>query len=123
MKDLEPRVYRQRLIIEARYAKPITEDLVKRYLLELTRVAGMTVINGPFISSATGKAKPIHAGYEGAVIWAESGAQIYTWEQFNFLTVDVYTCKRFDDQKLIDFTREFFQLTELETLSLPLKRD
>ena len=117
MKNIELRVARQRLIIEARYSIIVDKVKVKDYLFSLATLLEMTIhpdLTEPIITSATGKSNPIHDGFEGAIFWLESGASIYVWEKFKFLTVDIYTCKRFNNQKAIDFTAKFFETTELE---------
>lgn len=117
MKNIEPRVARQRLVIEARYSIVISKEIVKKYLFDLAKELEMTIhpdLEEPIITSATGKSDPIHDGWEGVIFWVESGASIYVWERFNFLTVDIYTCKRFDNRKAIDFTAKFFETTEME---------
>jgi S-adenosylmethionine decarboxylase len=118
MKDIEPQIYRQRLVIEARYTIEVNSDTVKKYLLDLAKELGMTLhpslAGQPIITSATGKSNPIHDGYEGIVIWLESGASLYIWERSKFLTTDIYTCKPFDAKKAVDFVAKFFQTSELE---------
>lgn len=117
MKNIEPRVYRQRLIIEARYNIEVDRQTVKDYLLKLAEILAMTIhpdIPSPIITSATGKSNPIHDGYEGVIFWLESGSTIYIWEKFKFLTVDIYTCKEFDNKKAIEFTKSFFKISEIE---------
>lgn len=117
MKNIEPRVARQRLIMEARYSTVVDGEKIKSYLFDLAALLEMTIhpdLKEPIITSATGKSNPIHDGWEGAIFWVESGASIYVWEKLNFLTVDIYTCKRFDNQRAVDFTANFFETTELE---------
>jgi S-adenosylmethionine/arginine decarboxylase-like enzyme len=117
MKDIEPQIYRQRLVIEARYTIEVNRDVVKEYLIGLAKELGMTLhpsLPEPIITSATGKSNPIHDGYEGIVIWLESGASLYIWERSKFLTTDIYTCKPFDAKKAVDFVAKFFQTSELE---------
>lgn len=117
MKNIEPRVARQRLIIEARYSIAVNREKIKKYLFSLASELKMTIhpdLAEPIITSATGKSIPVHDGWEGAIFWVESGASIYVWERLKFLTVDIYTCKRFDNQKAVDFTANFFETTELE---------
>ena len=114
MKNIEPRVYRQRLIIEARYGIDVGAEDVKNYLLGLAAELKMTLhLPEPIITSATGKSDPIHDGYEGVVIWLESGASIYIWERVRFLSVDIYTCKPFEAKTAVDFTARFFQVSEI----------
>jgi S-adenosylmethionine decarboxylase len=118
MKNIEPRVYRQRLVVEARYTIEVNRETVKKYLLDLAKELGMTLHPSlpeqPIITSATGKSNPIHDGYEGIVIWLESGASLYIWERSRFLTTDIYTCKPFDAKKAVDFVAKFFQTSEIE---------
>ena len=117
MKNIEPRVHRQRLVIEAHYTEKIDQTMVKKYLIDLAKELEMTIhpdLKEPIITSATGKSNPLHDGYEGVIIWLESGAQIYVWEKLNFLTVDIYTCRAFNSQIAIDFTANFFKTTDLE---------
>lgn len=117
MRNIEPGVYRQRLVIEARYTIEATREIVKKYLLDLAKELQMTVhpdLKEPLITSATGKSDPVHDGYEGIILWVESGATIYVWEKVNFLTVDIYTCKPFDPKKAVNFTTQFFKLSEVE---------
>lgn len=116
MKNIEPRITRQRLVIEARYNIPVNRQKVKKYLLGLAKELRMTIhpdLKTPLITSATGKSKPIHDGYEGLILWVESGASIYIWERFNFLTVDIYTCKKFNVKKAVSYTAKFFKTKEL----------
>ena len=116
MKNIEPKVYRQRFIIEARYGIKITRETVKKFLLDLATELGMRPhpdLPGPIITSATGKTKPIHNGYEGVLFWVESGSVLYVWEKLKFLTLDIYSCKKFNSEKALKFTGDFFKLSEV----------
>jgi len=117
MKNIEPRVQRQRLVVEAHYQNHITKDQINSFLINLAQTLKMTIhpdIPQPIITSATGKSNPIHDGFEGVIFWLESGASIYVWEKLKFLTVDIYTCKSFEIKKAIDLISQFFQTTDLE---------
>ena len=116
MKNLEPLIHRQRLSIEAKYDRKVTRDDVSEFMLLLARELKMTLhpeAPKPIITSATGQSKEIHDGYEGAVFWVESGAQVYIWERVKFLTVDIYTCKSFDPLLAVQLTKDFFNTTEI----------
>ena len=117
MKNIEPAIHRQRLVIEARYTVYVTREMVREFLLGLAKELNMTIhpdLPQPLVTSATGKSKPIHDGYEGVIMWVESGASIYVWERFNFLTVDIYTCAAFETKTAVDFTANFFKTSELQ---------
>ena len=117
MKNLEPEIYRQRLIIEAKYTIKVERETVRKYLLDLIEFMGMTIHPQqpePIITSATGKSKPLHDGYEGFCFWLESGVSIYIWERYNFLSIDIYSCKAFDRQEALNFTTDFFKISQVE---------
>ena len=44
----------------------------------------------------------------------ESGIQIHSIEPTHFITLDVYSCKEFDKQVILDYARECFGFTEHE---------
>lgn len=111
MKNIEPRVYRQRLIIEARHSIEINQNIIKKFLSELSKTIDMTpLLKEPFVFYSK-QGKP---GYQGVVFWTESGALLYTWDDFNLITIDTYSCKTFQKEKVIELVKEFFKTTELE---------
>ncbi len=124
MRNIEPAIQRQRLIIEARYTIDVDREVVKKYLLDLVKFMGMNLHPEhpePLITSATGHSNPIHDGYEGFCFWLESGTAIYIWEKLKFLSVDIYSCKNFETKKALDFTKNFFQTTETEFQEIAFK--
>jgi S-adenosylmethionine/arginine decarboxylase-like enzyme len=117
MRNIEPEIHRQRLIIEARYGIKVGRETVREYLLDLIRIMGMTIHPQqpePIITSATGKSKPLHDGYEGFCFWLESGVSIYIWERYNFLSIDMYSCKKFEKEVALEHAKKFFQISDLE---------
>lgn len=113
MKNLEPSIYRQRLVIEGKYKIKPTPAKLKQYMNGLSELAQMTIIYGPMVKNLAARVNPIHAGYESVMIWAESGVQVYTWNKKDFFTVDVYTCKRMDSKKVVAYTKKFFDAKEI----------
>lgn len=100
--NMFPDVYRKRLMIEGLYGVTIAnQTFVADFLARLSEYMGMTVLSGPHISSATGRALPIHQGFEGQIVWAESGASLYVWTLPKFCTLDIYSCKDFDSQEVL----------------------
>jgi S-adenosylmethionine decarboxylase len=54
-------------------------------------------------------------GWAGWIHWETSGAHFYAWEQpLLFFSVDIYTCKAFDVQAAVEFTREYFKADQVE---------
>jgi S-adenosylmethionine decarboxylase len=116
MKNLEPQLLRKRLIIEGYHSIEINEQLIKDYLLNLTKAIGMRPESDVFIFSPNEMGNPLHHGLNGFIAWVESGCHIYTWDTStspNFFTVDIYSCKNFLNEKAVNFTKNFFKATDL----------
>ena len=110
MKDLEPRITRQRLIIEAKYENDYDEEDINRFLLELGKTLEMTIDIEPYVKLAEAE---IHTGYYGYVHWIESGCHIYVWIRLKFLSVDIYTCKHFSVENAVNFVKDYFKTVEI----------
>jgi len=54
-------------------------------------------------------------GLSGWVPIVESGISIHTLTETEFVSLDIYSCRRFDIQKIISFTQQFFNPGEIET--------
>ncbi len=118
--NLAKNIFRKRLIIEGLFQKEIkSEDFVDSFLRRLSQELEMTIIAGPFISSATGKSVPLHDGFEGTLVWAESGVSTYVWTNSNFATVDIYSCKQFDTKQAIDFVIKEFDMKNFSYHEIP----
>jgi hypothetical protein len=107
MRDLAPHILRQRLVVEGSVSSSISADDIVTYLKELGRVTEMEVLTEPVTHQS-----PMY-GWAGWVHWETSGAHFYAWDTpHQFFSVDIYTCKAFDPDKVTAFTAEFFDATE-----------
>lgn len=113
MQDLAPEIFRKRLIIEGIYRADISQESLKKMLIQLSSKLNMTIIWGPQVHNLAAAINPVHAGFEANLIWAESGACVYTWSKYNFFTVDIYTCKDFTSDLAVDFLRDFFNAEKI----------
>lgn len=108
MKDLAPAILRQRLVIEGYPAKAISDADIRTYLAELSSKIDMKQLIEPVTHRSD------QYGWAGWIHWETSGAHFYAWEQpILFFSVDVYTCKSFDPQVAVDFTRDFFNASDI----------
>jgi len=108
MKDLAPDIYRQRLVIEGYPARTITDEDIKIYLAELSINTGMVQLIQPVTHRSD------LYGWAGWIHWETSGAHFYAWEQPRlFFSVDIYTCKAFSPESAVQFTRDFFNVTDI----------
>ena len=102
-RDLAPEIVRQRLVIEGVPAAPIDAGQITDYLAALSRVTDMVQLIEPVTHCSD------LYGWAGWVHWETSGAHFYAWEQPRlFFSVDVYTCKAFDVDTAVAFTRDHF---------------
>lgn len=109
MQDLAPGIFRKRQIIEARLRAPADAEMISEYLSALSSVIGMRTIAQP-VAHLSEK-----YGWAGWIHWETSGAHIYAWDHPDlFISVDIYTCKDYDSRKAIVFTRDFFDVSEIE---------
>jgi len=108
MKNLSPSIYRQRVIIEGTCKDKITAIQIKKYLTKLSLELGMKTLLPPVTHLSE------QYGWAGWIHWDSSGCHFYAWDKpFSFFSADVYTCKRFDTQKAVAFTKKFFNTIEI----------
>jgi len=112
MKNLEPSVYRQRLIIEGHYCiNHIDGEIVRKYLENLSRILEMRIFSGPYSWPPDRWDHPDIELHElnGFVAWTESGCHVYAWRFCRFFTSDLYSCKKFSERTVVDFTKDYFK--------------
>ena len=73
----------------------------------------MTKIMPPYVFKYIGK-KPEDWGLSGVVIIAESHISIHTFPSKQFLSIDIFSCKKFDSQDCVSFIEEIFGLKKIE---------
>ena len=100
--DLAPQIVRQRLVIEGVPARTIDDTTIRSYLSALSREVDMVQLLEPVTHRSD------LYGWAGWIHWETSGAHFYAWEQPRlFFSVDMYTCKSFDVDTAVAFTRDF----------------
>ncbi len=101
-RDLAPEIVRQRLVIEGIPARPVGAAEIRAYLSGLSREVDMVQLIEPVTHRSD------LYGWAGWIHWETSGAHFYAWEQPRlFFSVDMYTCKAFDVDTAVSFTRAF----------------
>jgi hypothetical protein len=107
IRDLAPRIHRQRLVIEGTCPAPIDDESIRGYLKALSDVCDMTRLTEPVTHRSE------LYGWAGWIHWETSGAHLYAWDDPLFFSVDIYTCKAFEPEAVVRFTAEFFDATEI----------
>lgn len=113
MKNLAPDIFRQRLLLEGFYTIELDCEVLKQYLLDLAAVLNLRTYSEPIIFSPdSGMGKEENAGYDAFVPLIDSGISAYIWSRSQFFSILLYTCKGFDEQAAIDFTRRYFAVSD-----------
>ncbi|MGD2113603.1 MAG: S-adenosylmethionine decarboxylase [Acidobacteriota bacterium] len=91
-------------------------DLDKGYefLDQICAHLDMTKQTQPYIFKTCERTFPGKPGYSGWVPIIESGIQIHTSANNRFVSVDVYSCNKFDVQEVEDYVRRWFQPETVE---------
>jgi hypothetical protein len=106
MEDLAPEICRQRVVVEGLCREPIDAESIRGYLSELSKAIDMVALMEPVTHQS-----PLY-GWAGWIHWETSGAHFYAWDVPRlFFSVDVYACKPFSAQAVVDLTREWFDAT------------
>jgi S-adenosylmethionine decarboxylase len=114
MRDLAPDITRQRLLIEGYFTTPVDRDAVERYLLGLARHLDLTTYGRPVVHSPAGEGKPENQGFDAFIPLIDSGISLYVWSAHRFFAVVLFTCKRFDVERALEYTQRLFEPSALE---------
>ena len=120
MKNLEPTIFRQRLIIEGHYKIKADGKTIRKYLNMLSKICKMEIFSGPYSWPPDKWDNPNVKLYElnGFVAWTESGSHVYAWKSCKFFTVDIYSCKPFNVDKIVNFTKDFFKSLDVVHMNI-----
>lgn len=112
-KNLAPGLVRQRVVIECTTSEIVGPEVIKGYLVALSRTVDMKALSEPFAYPAVGTDGKF-MGWGGWIHWVTSGAHVYSYSTDPPLfTVDAYTCKPFSVEKAVGFTRTYLNAREI----------
>ncbi len=83
-------------------------DHIFNVLYELPKAIGMTKITQPYVFPYSGQV-PEDKGITGTVIIAESHISIHTFQEKDYVFVDVFSCKDFDVEKAAEYVINAFE--------------
>lgn len=108
MRDLAPMIHRQRLVVEGTCLDTITDAAIRDYLSQVSAITAMRVLMEPMTHRSD------RYGWAGWIHWETSGAHFYAWDHpVRFFSVDIYTCKPFDADAVVEFTARYFEATDI----------
>ena len=117
MKNLAPNIVRQRLLIEGFYKIDADKIVIIDYFKTITKALNLRMYGEPIIFSPGGEGKDINQGYDAFVPLIDSGISVYVWSNAKFLSLIIYTCKSFDENKALEVTKKFWKIDKIESQS------
>ena len=117
MKNLAPDILRQRLLLEGFYKIEADKSIIDKYFREITAALSLRMYGEPIIFSPGGEGKEQNQGYDAFVPLIDSGISVYVWSNAKFLSLIIYTCKSFDENIALEFTKQFWQIDEVTSQS------
>ena len=111
-KDLAPMITRKRLVLEGLMKRQFTNPEINKYMIQLSSVMNMTIVTNPVFSYDK------DYGTSAYMCWKESGMHVYTWKKNDdrpdFISIDIYTCKDFNIEDVLECTVTTFKDLFLE---------
>lgn len=113
MKKIAEDIFRQRLLIEGYFQISVDKQVITNYFTEICKSLNLKMYGDPIIFSPAGMGKEENQGYDAFVPLIDSGISLYVWSNKKFVSLIIYTCKGFDSQRAVEFTKEFFKIDEV----------
>lgn len=111
------KIFGYHLILDLYHCDPATVgnfEICYFYLDTLPEIIGTHKQSPPFLVWTDEKKYPDKAGLSGWIPIVESGISIHTIIPTNFISIDVYSCKKFDPEKIKKFTIKIFKPKRVE---------
>ena len=89
---------------------------VRQYMLDITKITGMTLIDGPHVHDSPN-------GIVGMAIWAESHISYHYVADSGVALIDLFSCKPFDTNEALQATISMFkfQQSKVQTIERGLE--
>ena len=95
-------------------AKMWDAQLVRDFLVKCPDELGMTRITEPEVLEYNAP-KTEDSGISGFVIIAESHISIHTFPRREYVNIDIFSCRPFDDQRALARAKELFGLEQVRS--------
>lgn len=107
-----PEPFGYQLLLDLYDCKPGASDdlgLCYEFLERIIKVLDVEPQSPPFIFRTDGVRYPDKAGLSGWIPLVESGIQIHTLSPKEFISIDIYSCRKFDIEPVKTFVRAYFR--------------
>jgi S-adenosylmethionine decarboxylase len=99
------------LIIDGTLNRCIDKEVGRRILSELPGLIDMKILAGPYIAEGV----PENPGWTGFVIIDKSHIAIHAFSETNTISVDVFSCKTFDEEVVISYLEKHLSFDKRNT--------
>lgn len=82
---------------------------------DLPGMLGMRKLTTPQIAFCQSPDRQGHWGISGFVMIYESHIALHTWPENGYVSMDVYSCKDFDDKKVVQLLKDHWGATRMNT--------
>jgi hypothetical protein len=114
MQDLAPDIVRQRLLIEGYYSVDVDSSVVEQYLVGIAAHLGLRTYGSAIVHAPGGVGKDENAGFDAFIPLIDSGISLYVWSKKRFFATVLFTCKSFEVESALQFSRRYFGTSALE---------
>ena len=113
MENIAPGITRQRLLIEGLYTCDIGEAEVEEFLTSLASELNLRYYGLPIVHAPGGAGKDDNEGFDAFLPLIDSGISLYVWTKAKFFALVLFTCKKFDSTRALEFTEQYFSASKL----------
>ena len=113
MENIAPEITRQRLLIEGLYTKDIGKADVEDFLTSLATELNLRFYGSPIVHAPGGLGKDENEGVDAFLPLIDSGISLYVWTKAKFFALVLFTCKFFDSERALQFTKEYFAASKV----------
>ena len=108
------------VIVDANNCDPslITDkELVDKAIRDIAKLCEMNVLHGPVVMEGL----PINPGITGFAVIDFSHISIHTFTPSNEICVDIFSCKKFDEEAVKKYVKDTFGLDDSSTKIIEVK--
>ncbi len=99
------------LLFDALLTENISQDEVKSLLFSLPSKINMKILFGPFVVPGESE----NPGWTGFVIIDKSHISLHSFEESYTVSIDVYSCEKFNPEAVVNFLRENLAVTKVNS--------
>lgn len=114
MRDLAPGIVRQRLLIEGKYSTDVSQDTVESFLIGIASHLDLRTYGTPIVHAPGGIGKGENEGFDAFIPLIDSGISLYVWSSAKFFAAVLFTCKDFDVERAVEYTKNYFDVIDIE---------